>query len=167
MVGIHARWLLLGVMAACSDKSGDGRGEGAERTEAAAMVARVAVTTLAALEAAGVLDAANARAELGRQWDGSVPEVGNAGVIRLRGARHPVLALRAKETTVVPNDLALDDRTRALVLTGPNAGGKTVALKTVGLCAVLARMAVPLPAGEGSRLDVFDLQSDRDGRPAV
>ncbi len=118
------------------------------------MVGRIAVPVQAAIEAAGELDLALARAELGFRWRGSIPEVQSSGVVRLRSARHPLLALRG--VSVVGNDLRLDDTQRALVITGPNAGGKTIALKTVGLCALCVRAALPIPAEEGSRLDLFD-----------
>lgn len=117
------------------------------------MVGRIAVPITRALEATGDLDLASARTELGFRWDGTIPEVRQAGVVRLRKARHPLLALRG--VAVVGNDLTLDTERRCLVLTGPNAGGKTVALKTIGLCALCVRAAIPIPAGEGSRLDWF------------
>ena len=122
--------------------------------ELSALVGSMAATGLAALEATGDLDLAVARAEMGLRWEGTVPEIGGGGVLRLRHARHPLLALRGVEA--VGNDLALDDAQRCLVLTGPNAGGKTVALKTMGLCALLARSAIPIPAKHGSRVDIFD-----------
>ncbi len=111
----------------------------------------------AALEAAVELDLAVARAALGRKMAGIVPIVGNDGVIAIRDARHPVLALRHAEggPAVVGNDLQLTPSRPGLVLTGPNAGGKTVALKTLGLAALLARAAIPVPAADGSRVDVF------------
>ncbi|MBM4367865.1 MAG: hypothetical protein FJ102_16755 [Deltaproteobacteria bacterium] len=123
--------------------------------ELSGMVARVAVPLLAGVELTGELDLAAAKADLGFQWDGNIPRVGADGVVDLRRARHPVLALRPG-ASVVANDLRLDSVRRCLVLTGPNAGGKTVALKTVGLCAVLARLGIPLPAAADSRLDFFD-----------
>jgi DNA mismatch repair protein MutS2 len=109
---------------------------------------------LRSMDAATALDLACARAALGRQLRGCIPRVGTEGVIQLRRARHPVLALRGVE--VVPNDLGLDGRRPGLVLTGPNAGGKTVALKTVGLAALFVRAGIPFPADEGSRVDWFD-----------
>jgi DNA mismatch repair protein MutS2 len=108
----------------------------------------------AALQAATAVDLACARAVLGRKLRGCIPRVGTDGVIQLRRARHPVLALRGVE--VVPNDLALDGERPGLVLTGPNAGGKTVALKTIGLAALFVRAGIPFPADEGSRVDWFD-----------
>jgi DNA mismatch repair protein MutS2 len=107
----------------------------------------------AALEAATEMDVLGARAGLAVRLAATRPKVGQEGVIRLRAARHPVLALRG--VVVVPNDLGLDDRRPALVLSGPNAGGKTVALKTLGLCAMLTRYGCFVPAEEGSRVDLF------------
>ncbi len=108
----------------------------------------------ASIAAAIRIDLACARAALGRALRGHIPRVGTDGVIDLRTARHPVLALRGVE--VVPNDLTVDQSHPGLVLTGPNAGGKTVALKTIGLAALFVRAGIPFPAAEGSRVDWFD-----------
>lgn len=116
-------------------------------------VAAEAPRVRAALAAAIEIDLACARAGLGQALEGVVPIVHDDGVLRLTAARHPVLALRGVE--VVANDLALGGGAMGLVLTGPNTGGKTVALKTLGLAALFARAGVPFPAAEGSRIDVF------------
>ena len=121
--------------------------------ELSAEVGAFADEILTSLAAAERIDHAVARAGLGAAWKGVLPAVGDGGVLRLRAARHPVLVLRG--VAVVPNDLAVDARRPGLVLTGPNTGGKTVALKTMGLAALLARAGVPVPAAEGSRVDAF------------
>ncbi|MFN7147564.1 MAG: hypothetical protein ACK4YP_27600, partial [Myxococcota bacterium] len=128
--------------------------------ELSGAVAARHVALLAAIEAATGIDLACARAGLGRELRGSLPTVGTDGVIKLFASRHPVLVLRAvaegfREESVVSNDLALTSDKPGLVLTGPNAGGKTVALKTLGLAALLVRAAIPVPADEGSRVDFF------------
>lgn len=113
------------------------------------------VPLLAALEAATDIDLVCARAGLGRELKATIPAVGNDGVVHLVEARHPLLALKLGDA-VVGNDLSLGPAQPGLVLTGPNAGGKTIALKTIGLAALMVRAAIPLPCGPGSRMDVFD-----------
>ena len=119
-----------------------------------AEVGQAAPQLSAALEAVTQLDLAIARAGLGASIDGVLPRLGDEGVLHLEHARHPVLAIR--RVPVTANDLRLDSRTPGLVLTGPNTGGKTVALKTLGLAALFARAGLPLSAGEGSRVDFFE-----------
>jgi DNA mismatch repair protein MutS2 len=77
--------------------------------------------------------------------------------LSLRNARHPVLArnLRAKGHEVVPMTLELDGQHRQLIISGPNTGGKTVALKTVGLIALAAQAGIPVPADKAD-LPIFD-----------
>jgi DNA mismatch repair protein MutS2 len=107
-----------------------------------------------ALAAALALDLVGARASFAARMSAVRPVTKSEGVVDLSGARHPVLAL--SDVEVVANDLRLDDATPVLVLTGPNAGGKTVAMKTIGLCALLVRAGCFVPAEAGSRVDVFD-----------
>ena len=118
-----------------------------------AEVGRHAAPLQCALEAAVAVDLAVARFALARKLDGVRPTVATDGVIDLRASRHPVLALQGDE--VVANDLRVDSSQPVLVLTGSNAGGKTVALKTIGLAALLVRVGCFVPAAAGSRVDVF------------
>ena len=74
-----------------------------------------------------------------------------SGRLNLVKARHPLLGLKA-----VPIDLSMDSLTRVVIVTGPNTGGKTVALKTVGLFALMNQFGLALPADEGTVLPVFD-----------
>ncbi len=100
------------------------------------------------------VDGVAARLALSQALGGIAPELVPAdegAVIELPGARHPLMALRGRE--VVPNDLRVAIGT-ALVVSGPNAGGKTVALKTVGLCVLLAQLGVRLPTRAVARVPV-------------
>ncbi|UCH29245.1 MAG: Smr/MutS family protein, partial [Myxococcales bacterium] len=84
--------------------------------------------------------------------DGRFVELCEEPRIALREARHPLLVMKGIE--VVPNDLALAGG-EALVISGPNAGGKTVALKMLGLAALMTRAGLPVPVGEGSTCGFF------------
>lgn len=109
-------------------------------------------------ERLAALDLAFAKARLADRLGAVEPEVASDGGVRLLAARHPLLVMQAREggAPVVPIDLVLGDGHRLLLLTGPNAGGKTVALKTLGLLVLMAQAGLHLPAAEGSRLPVFD-----------
>ncbi len=76
---------------------------------------------------------------------GCAPALAETSVLRLSQARHPALLRHLPREQVVPLSLALDTETRCLVITGPNAGGKTVALKTVGLLVLMARTGLHIP----------------------
>ena len=86
-----------------------------------------------------------------------VPAVLTAGDLHLERARHPVLErnLKTRGASVVPISLELQGEQRQLVISGPNTGGKTVALKTIGLLALMAQSGIPVPA-EKAEIPVFD-----------
>jgi len=105
------------------------------------------------------LDAAEAVIAWARDGDGSIPELTEERRMLLRGGRHPLLVERHRrgETGApVPLDLELDPETRMLLITGPNMGGKTVAMKTVGLLSLLAMAGLPVPAAAGSVIPWLD-----------
>lgn len=98
------------------------------------------------------LDALNARARFAERFGGVEPEITAAG-IELVEARHPLLVATGRE--VVPIDLRVGADQRGIVISGPNTGGKTVALKTLGLISLMAQTGILVPAREGCRLPVF------------
>ncbi|HEU5180754.1 MAG TPA: Smr/MutS family protein [Candidatus Polarisedimenticolia bacterium] len=107
------------------------------------------------------IDLLQARAVLAEEMDGADPDlIEDAAAVSpsllLSGARHPLLeqALRGTDRGVIPLELTLDSREPVLVVSGPNTGGKTVALKTVGLLAAMAQCGLKVPARE-VRLPVF------------
>src|SRR5277367_3719952 len=112
---------------------------------------------VAAAETIAHLDGVFARARFARDFDATVPEFSNATELRLERARHPVLEdkLRRENREIVAMTLALGGDERVLVISGPNTGGKTVALKTTGLAALSAQCAIPV-AAERAVLPLFD-----------
>ena len=98
------------------------------------------------------LDLIFARAELGDQMDAIRPQVRRDGVIRLRKARHPLL----DKKTAVPIDIELGGAFDTLVITGPNTGGKTVFLKTLGLLTLMTQCGLHIPAGDRSEVSVYE-----------
>jgi len=106
------------------------------------------------VDALARLDEAEAAARLAADLDLTVPAIEpDGGVLDLRLLRHPLLVLKGHE--VVPNDVRLQEGARALVVSGPNAGGKTVTLTAVGLSALMLRAGLPLPVAEGSKLPLY------------
>ena len=93
-----------------------------------------------------------ARGELSYRMDGAAPKIEEQPLIELRRARHPLL----DRSKVVPIDVRLGTDFDMLVITGPNTGGKTVTLKTLGLFVLMAQAGLHLPAGEGSVVGIFD-----------
>ncbi|MCE2439560.1 MAG: endonuclease MutS2 [Candidatus Latescibacteria bacterium] len=108
----------------------------------------------------GRFDAIYATAGFSRELNCSEPVFNVEGCLELHGARHPLLFCRlngeGKTDSIVPLSLSMgSEGIRTLVLTGPNAGGKTVALKTVGLLALMAQTGLPVPAAEHSQVPIF------------
>jgi DNA mismatch repair protein MutS2 len=130
---------------------------------------------LAATAEVAELDAVEAAIDFGALCGARVSEISDDGRWTLVGARHPLLDPRladlrrralgetrdAKEA--VPLDLDLAPAQRLLVVSGPNAGGKTVVLKTAGLFSTMAQAGLPVPAGPGTRLPVFGAISTEIG----
>lgn len=104
-------------------------------------------------------DAIYAKASFARDLKATEPLFNTEGRLILRNARHPLLIYRLRtessEEDIVPLDLTLGTDHHTLILTGPNAGGKTVSLKTVGLHALMAQAGLPIPADEKSELPIF------------
>ena len=100
----------------------------------------------------GALDVIFARAVMARDFRAVRPKLNEAGQIRIVRGRHPLIA----KDRVVPVDIWLGETFRTLIITGPNTGGKTVTLKTVGLFTLMAMSGMFIPADEGTELSTFD-----------
>ena len=121
----------------------------------------------ALLAAAADLDELHAKARLAQRVDGIAPEITTDGSLEFRAARHPLLIPAVRDrlaeadredsgpATVIPSDLVIAPPHRALIISGPNTGGKTVALKAFGLLAVMAQSGLLIPVEPGSRLTPF------------
>src|SRR5207245_785670 len=109
--------------------------------------------------ATGDLDGIFPRAQAAERMGATAPAIDAGRTVALRAARHPLLLAQSwkdPRRTVVPMDLELGPDRPLLVITGPNAGGKTIALKTLAVQALMAQVGCHVPADEGSRLPVFD-----------
>lgn len=134
------------------------------------LVGGVARQIAESLEALARVDLAFARAALAVDYGMTEPAISDDGSIELRGIRHPLLVALVRgelepgggtdlvatpPKEVVPIDVVLPRGKRTLVISGPNAGGKTVALKTIGLAALMVRSGLFLAARSGSRIPLF------------
>ncbi len=117
------------------------------------------------LDVATELDVIQARARFSLMTEAVEPVIATDGSLELMGARHPLLMKKVNERLEdgrpdggiepVPVDILLTPPTRVLVITGPNTGGKTVAIKTAGLLSLMAQSGLHVPADKGSKLPVF------------
>lgn len=97
------------------------------------------------------IDFIHAKGKLAIEWKANLPKINNRGYISLKNVRHPLIA----KDKVVPIDILLGDSYSTLVITGPNTGGKTVALKTCGLMSLMAMSGLLLPCQENSEISTF------------
>lgn len=107
---------------------------------------------LANIDILSTLDFIYARAKLAQNMRASMPTMNAEGIIQMQQARHPLIP----EDEVVANDIELGTSHDAIVITGPNTGGKTVTLKLVGLCTLMAQSGLHIPALDGCQLAVFN-----------
>jgi len=114
-------------------------------------IAGVADAILSNLQILGEIDFISARARLSRKLKASRPKMNDDGRIKMNQARHPLIS----DDEVVANDIEIGLDYTTIVITGPNTGGKTVTLKMVGLCILMAQSGLQVPALDGCELAVF------------
>lgn len=109
------------------------------------------------MEVLGEFDFIRAKAKLAQQMDAHLPQVVDSSGIKLVKAYHPLLLLYNKKQNkpVIPLDLTLDERNRILLISGPNAGGKTVCLKTTGLLQMMVQSGLLVPAHPESTFGIY------------
>lgn len=112
----------------------------------------------AALELLITVDFLKAKALFGVELNATLPSINNEFCLRVTDAMHPLLFLQNKQTgkKTVPLNLTLDASSRILVISGPNAGGKTIALKTIGLLQLMLQSGLLIPVKENSSFCFFD-----------
>ena len=119
--------------------------------ELSAEAGEFADSTIESYEYAVQLNLIFAKAQVAYRMKAVVPEIDERGRTELIQARHPLIS----KESVVPTDISLGEDFDALIITGPNTGGKTVALKTIGLFTLMAMCGLMLPAAEGSKVAVY------------
>lgn len=112
---------------------------------------------LRAFKFLGDIEFVRAKAQLAESISGITPQISSKPLIDWTMAVHPLLArnLKAQGRKVVPLDIKLNRQQRILIISGPNAGGKSVCLKTVGLLQYMLQCGLPIPVGEASRVGIF------------
>lgn len=120
-------------------------------TELSAEAGSFADSIKASYECAVELNLIFAKAQLAYEMKAAPPLLNDEGVIELRRARHPLIA----KEKVVPTDIRLGETFDTLVITGPNTGGKTVSIKTVGLLTLMAMCGLMIPVADQSRISIF------------
>ncbi|MCA9428097.1 MAG: hypothetical protein KC994_23665, partial [Candidatus Omnitrophica bacterium] len=108
------------------------------------------------LETAAEFDLVFSLGEYALFVEAAVPRIVESGPLHLCEMRHPLLLSQMNRSEVIPNDLFLSEDSRGLLITGPNTGGKTVVLKSVGLLTLLALSGLPIPCGEGTTIPLLD-----------
>jgi len=114
------------------------------------------------LEVLTTIDIIAAKAQLSIELDGFVPVISDTSHLYIKEAYNPLLLLKnigvskEKQEKVVPLDMELSEDEQCLVITGPNAGGKSVALKTIGLCSMMIQSGFAIPARDASEIPIFD-----------
>lgn len=120
--------------------------------ELSADVSTFSETLCVSYDALTYLDLVFAKANLGIRMNAIIPKISKDGIIDLKKARHPLIA----SDKVVPIDVVLGRNFDTLVITGPNTGGKTVTLKTIGLFVLMVMCGLMIPCGEESSISVFE-----------
>ncbi len=133
--------------------------EGRERDEIQRILMELSVESgnfadgiIQSYNSAVMLNLIFAKAHLAHKMKGTMPLLNDEGIIELKNARHPLL----NPKTVVPTNISLGENFDTLVITGPNTGGKTVSIKTLGLFSLMAMCGLFIPASEYSRVSVFN-----------
>ncbi|MBY9080508.1 endonuclease MutS2 [Paenibacillus sp. HN-1] len=117
-----------------------------------ALVGEIAEETAYDVDILAQLDFIFAKARLAREMKASQPRMNDRGYLKLRKGRHPLIPLE----NVVPLDVEIGNQYSTILVTGPNTGGKTVTLKTIGLLSLMSMSGLFIPAEEGSQMCVFD-----------
>jgi DNA mismatch repair protein MutS2 len=121
-------------------------------SELSAGVAEFAEDIISDVKLVGEIDFIFAKAKLSLDMNGMSPTISETEMINIKKGRHPLI----DKKVVVPIDIWLGNEFNLLVVTGPNTGGKTVTLKTVGLLTLMAQAGLHIPANDGSKIRVFN-----------